>query len=715
MKLTRISKPTNPFEHSDSLSSVNTEADQQEQTEHKRRINYIKWSCFLIVAILGILTTVKLTLKNLQQDIQEIVEHHRNANFISIPEWGGVVVNRTRFKTNLYLPVPFVIIRHTGGAFCQTQSECKRLTKELQSKHLALNYSDIAYNFLVGGDGSIYMGRGFWNPNIYSRFSYDIAIHGNFLYDQFYDYMENVTRFIIETGVMFGAIDPCYVVLCENQTQKVDSPGRNIYEKVKLWDHYHIKADQQEQTEHKRRINYIKWVCFLIVATLGILTTVKLTFKNLQHDIQEIVEHHRNMNFFAIPDWGGVVVNTTGFKSNLYMPVPFVIIKHTGGTFCQTESECKQLTKELQSKHLALNYSDIAYNFLVGGDGNLYVGRGFGYPNIYSRFSYDIAIHGNFLYDQFYDYMENTTRYIIEIGVSLGAIDPYYVVLCENQTQKVDSPGRNIYEKVKLWDHYQNDCEETFKTILGYLKAFCHKRKKDLGRICICVLLSSCAILLYVSIVHHKDLVLDPKPLYGRNIGNFTIYYVSDWGGKTVTGILDNPLPVGLVIVGHTGTETCFSFEKCSEILRVLQIYQTTTLGYGDICDNFFIGGNGNIYVGRGWDTRNCYLSKLSIAISFIGDFNKVHLNEHMKTSFKLLLQQGINLSKLPENYLMVAYNQTVISNNPGDNVYKYIKTWPNFSDIDLRRYRFKDMCSIYKAPLGKSECWSRVNTTRIL
>ncbi|CAH1112617.1 unnamed protein product [Psylliodes chrysocephalus] len=248
----------------------------------------------------------------------------------------------------------------------------------------------------------------------------------------------------------------------------------------------------------------------------------------------------------------------------------------------------------------------------------------------------------------------------------------------------------------------ENDCEEIFKTILRYLKAFCHKRKKDLGRIFICVLLSSCAILLYVSIVLHKDLVLDPEPLYGRYLGNFTIHYVSDWGGKTVTGILDNPLPVGLVIVRHTGTDTCFSLEKCSEILRILQIYQTTTFGYKDICDNLFIGGNGNIYVGRGWDTRNCYLNKLSIAISFIGNFNKVHLNDNMKTSFKLLLQQGIDLSKLPENYLMVAYNQTVISNNPGDNVYNYIKTLPNFFDIDLRKYKYKDMCSIYKAPLGK-------------
>ncbi|CAH1112615.1 unnamed protein product [Psylliodes chrysocephalus] len=442
-----------------------------------------------------------------------------------------------------------------------------------------------------------------------------------------------------------------------------------------------IEADQQEQTECKRRssINYIKWICFLIM-----------------------VGYHAKMKVFYKQDWGGVVVNRTRLSSYVHLPVPFIIIKHTGGAFCQTESECKQLTKELQSKHLALNYSDIAYNFLVGGDGNLYIGRGYEYPNEYSRYSYDIVVHGNFLYDQFYDFMENVTQTIIKAGRFVNVIDQYYVVLCENQTERVDSPGRNIYEKVKLWEHYQNDCEEIFKTILRYLKAFCHKRKKDLGRIFICVLLSSCAILLYVSIVLHKDLVLDPEPLYGRYLGNFTIHYVSDWGGKTVTGILDNPLPVGLVIVRHTGTDTCFSLEKCSEILRILQIYQTTTFGYKDICDNLFIGGNGNIYVGRGWDTRNCYLNKLSIAISFIGNFNKVHLNDNMKTSFKLLLQQGIDLSKLPENYLMVAYNQTVISNNPGDNVYNYIKTLPNFFDIDLRKYKYKDMCSIYKAPLGK-------------
>ena len=46
------------------------------------------------------------------------------------------------------------------------------------------------------------------------------------------------------------------------------------------------------------------------------------------------------------------------------------------------------------------DYDDIGYNFLIGGDGNIYEGRGFGtkgaHSPCYHQYAYGIAFIGNF-------------------------------------------------------------------------------------------------------------------------------------------------------------------------------------------------------------------------------------------------------------------------------------------------------------------------------
>lgn len=76
------------------------------------------------------------------------------------------------------------------------------------------------------------------------------------------------------------------------------------------------------------------------------------------------------INFIDRDNW------LRGDARNLTLPISRIIVAHTADerTSCFTEEECKQRVKMIRWKNNALN--DIPYNFLIGGDGSVFEGRG---------------------------------------------------------------------------------------------------------------------------------------------------------------------------------------------------------------------------------------------------------------------------------------------------------------------------------------------------
>ena len=75
-------------------------------------------------------------------------------------QWGGRAATG---KTTLANGLSYAVIHHTEGASCSTNALCKQQMKNIQNYHMdTLGWADIGYNFLIGGDGVIYEGRG-WN------------------------------------------------------------------------------------------------------------------------------------------------------------------------------------------------------------------------------------------------------------------------------------------------------------------------------------------------------------------------------------------------------------------------------------------------------------------------------------------------------------------------------------------------------------------------
>lgn len=61
------------------------------------------------------------------------------------------------------VPVPGIII-HPTNTVCNNQNTCSQVMRSIQYQNIAVNgFHDIAYHFVIGADGNVYEGRG-WFP-----------------------------------------------------------------------------------------------------------------------------------------------------------------------------------------------------------------------------------------------------------------------------------------------------------------------------------------------------------------------------------------------------------------------------------------------------------------------------------------------------------------------------------------------------------------------
>jgi N-acetylmuramoyl-L-alanine amidase len=175
--------------------------------------------------------------------------------------------------------------------------------------------------------------------------------------------------------------------------------------------------------------------------------------------------------------------------------------------------------------------------------------------------------------------------------------------------------------------------------------------------------------------------------------GGHYIYSKRDWGGIKALREVQLVHPTPVVVISHTVTSQCNSFDKCSEAVRQIQLrhmgkrgMQTDTvdIGYADTVDigyNFLIGGDGNVYEGRGWNVMSFHRTPEGVVgISFIGNYKKDELTYEQIEAAQELLALGVKLEKLSPSYLLIAHYQIILTNSPGQNVVRVIEKWPHWS-----------------------------------
>lgn len=117
--------------------------------------------------------------------------------------------------------------------------------------------------------------------------------------------------------------------------------------------------------------------------------------------------------------------------------------------------------------------------------------------------------------------------------------------------------------------------------------------------------------------------------------------------------------------------------------MKSMQRYHMEEKKFDDIGYNFVVGGDGSVFVGRGWNLIGAHTfgyNAKSIGIGFIGTFSKVAPTKNQLCAAQKLFEEGLRLNKLTSDYSLYGQNQLTGSQSPGEKLYNIIKTWSHWS-----------------------------------
>ncbi|KAJ8675245.1 hypothetical protein QAD02_011031 [Eretmocerus hayati] len=175
--------------------------------------------------------------------------HHDDVNIVSRSEWQAKQPKNVPIKLESN-PPNLIVISHTdlahGGSYCVTKKSCSRMVRKLQTIHQDYQgYDDIAYNFLIGGDGTIYEGRG-WDvqgthtKNFNSK-SLGIALIGDFESRPPYAEQVNGLKMFLKYAVEENKLDKGYKLIGQSEVENTNSPGLRVSEIIKKWEHWSVE------------------------------------------------------------------------------------------------------------------------------------------------------------------------------------------------------------------------------------------------------------------------------------------------------------------------------------------------------------------------------------------------------------------------------------------------------------------------------------------
>ena len=104
-----------------------------------------------------------------------------------------------------------------------------------------------------------------------------------------------------------------------------------------------------------------------------------------------------------------------------------------------------------------------------------------------------------------------------------------------------------------------------------------------------------------------------------------------------------------------------------------------------EIFSSFLIGGDGNIYEGRGWNIQGAHtggFNTVGYGVCFMGDFTDHNPTEQAIVAYNSLVECAVNTEKIVSDYNMFGHRQTKPEGGtecPGDFFYQTIQTWSHW------------------------------------
>ncbi|XP_075905933.1 peptidoglycan recognition protein 5 [Nelusetta ayraudi] len=137
-------------------------------------------------------------------------------------------------------------------------------------------------------------------------------------------------------------------------------------------------------------------------------------------------------------------------KEPLKSIVQRVVIHHTDTRSSSNLEEGKNRVKSIQHYHMTeKEFDDIGYNFLIGGDGTVFEGRGWGLMGAHAfRNNHDslgVSFLGNFNDSSPSAAAISSAKRLLQSGVSRGHISPGFTLLGHKDLGQTECPGKNLY------------------------------------------------------------------------------------------------------------------------------------------------------------------------------------------------------------------------------------------------------------------------------
>ncbi|XP_076261152.1 peptidoglycan-recognition protein SC2-like isoform X2 [Rhynchophorus ferrugineus] len=157
-------------------------------------------------------------------------------------------------------------------------------------------------------------------------------------------------------------------------------------------------------------------------------------------------------------EWGArPALSTTTLTKN---PAPYVVIHHSDTPSCLTFTACKQRLQNIQEHHMSVNgWEDIGYNFVIGSEGTVFEGRGWGLKGSHAK-PYNARSIGICLMGKLQDNNPTAAQLmalesLIECGVEKGKITTGYRLIGHRQATKTACPGDKMFRILKNMPNFE--------------------------------------------------------------------------------------------------------------------------------------------------------------------------------------------------------------------------------------------------------------------
>ncbi|XP_071452045.1 uncharacterized protein [Hetaerina americana] len=324
--------------------------------------------------------------------------------------------------------------------------------------------------------------------------------------------------------------------------------------------------------------------------------------------------------------------------SKISHPIKYIMIGD-GGSQCFSVEQCSSKMQLEQTQHIAKR-GDLLDNFYIGDDGIIYEGRGMdALPFFHTPFFNQSLITVKFL-GSFQDNLPSQLGWLafltlLDMGIVSGKISSDYKIYSfrhiYNDSSLLGNKISHLFEEMRTWDGQLMLASEDQLMTSGILPIY-----------------------------HLEGLNSTKRP-------------------KELSPL---SLPVEYIVVSDTG-EHCFTQEYCRESLRERKATETQL--FGGLAYNFYVGEDGSVFTGQGWNST-CHwhitgVKANTLFFMFSGSFQNTLPSQYAMLGFNRLLKFGVRTGKLLTDYKVISVRQLFPnSTHAGDMLAKNIMTWDRWS-----------------------------------